>query len=133
MLAWMSYVIVVSLLLSLAAFALEHSARIRQKPTRWLWGTSMTASLLVPLIVSSVSVQIPQLGGVAAGARHNRKRTIAIRLADGDCRITLGVSRSRPTVAGWLERRVGDPAAGNRGQQRATESAPTSLEARQHG
>jgi beta-lactamase regulating signal transducer with metallopeptidase domain len=61
----MSYVIVVSLLLSLAAFALEHSARIRQKPTRWLWGTSMTASLLVPLIVSSVSVQIPQLGGVA--------------------------------------------------------------------
>jgi hypothetical protein len=61
----MSYVIVVSLLLSLAALALEHSARIRQKPTRWLWGASTTASLLVPLIVSSVSVPIPQLGGVA--------------------------------------------------------------------
>ena len=56
-----------------------------------------------------------------------------IRLAGGDCRITLGVSRSRPTVAGWLERRVGDPAPGNCGQQRAAEPAPTSLEARQHG
>jgi hypothetical protein len=60
--AWMSYVIVVSLLLSLAALALERSARVRRKPTRWLWGTSMIASLLVPLAVSSVSVQIPQLG-----------------------------------------------------------------------
>jgi hypothetical protein len=77
MLAWMSYVIVVSLLLSLAAFALEHSARIRQKPTRWLWGTSMTASLLVPLIVSSVSVQIPQLGGVADPAIP--QRIVAVR------------------------------------------------------
>jgi hypothetical protein len=37
MLAWMSYVIAVSLMLSLAALALEHSARLRQKPTRWLW------------------------------------------------------------------------------------------------
>jgi hypothetical protein len=49
----MSYVIVVSLPLSLAALALERSARVRQKPTRWLWGTSMIASLLVPLVISS--------------------------------------------------------------------------------
>jgi hypothetical protein len=34
MLAWMSYVIVVSLLLSLAALAMERSARVWQKPTR---------------------------------------------------------------------------------------------------
>jgi bla regulator protein blaR1 len=61
MLAWMSYVIVVSLLLGLAALALERSARIRQRPTRWLWGASMMASLLVPLVISSVSVQIPRL------------------------------------------------------------------------
>jgi bla regulator protein BlaR1 len=64
MLAWMPYVIVVSLLLGLAAFALERSARVRQKPTRWLWGASMIASLLVPLVISSVSVQIPRLTGV---------------------------------------------------------------------
>jgi hypothetical protein len=64
MLAWMSYVIVVSLLLSLAALALERSARVRRKPTRWLWGTSMVASLLLPLIISCVSVQFPRLTGV---------------------------------------------------------------------
>lgn len=61
MLAWMSYVIVVSLLLSLAALALERAARIRRKPTRWLWGASMMASLLLPLVMSAVSAQVPRL------------------------------------------------------------------------
>jgi bla regulator protein blaR1 len=68
MLAWMSYVSVVSLLLGLAALALERSARVRRKSTRWLWGTSMIASLLLPLVISSVSVQIPRLPGVVAPA-----------------------------------------------------------------
>jgi bla regulator protein blaR1 len=77
MLAWMSYVILVSLLLSSAALALEQSARIRQKPTRWLWGTSTIASLLVPLVVSSVSVQIPQLAGVTDPAIP--QRIVAVR------------------------------------------------------
>jgi beta-lactamase regulating signal transducer with metallopeptidase domain len=65
MLAWMIYVIVVSLLLGLAAVAFEHSARLRQKPTRWLWGMSMIASLAVPFAISSVSVQIPRMTNVA--------------------------------------------------------------------
>jgi bla regulator protein BlaR1 len=60
MLVWMSYVVVVSLLLGLAALALEGSARIRQRPTRWLWATSMIGSLLLPLVISSVAVHIPQ-------------------------------------------------------------------------
>jgi bla regulator protein BlaR1 len=61
MLAWMFYAIVVSLLLGLAALALERSASIRQEPTRWPWSASMIASLMVPLVISSVSVQIPGL------------------------------------------------------------------------
>jgi bla regulator protein blaR1 len=61
MLAWMSYIIAVSLLLSLAALALGRSARVRRRPTRWPWLTSMIASVLVPLAMSSVSVQIPRL------------------------------------------------------------------------
>ena len=99
MLAWMSYVIVVSLLLGLAALALEHSARIRQKPTRWLWGTSMTASLLVPLIVSSVSVQIPQLAGVADPAIP--QRIVAVR--------DITVSGLSPS--GWLAATAGSLSA----------------------
>ena len=99
MLAWMSYVIVVSLLLSLAALALEHSARIRQKSTRWLWGTSTTASLLVPLIVSSVSVQIPQLAGVADPAIP--QRIVAVR--------DITVSGLSPS--GWLTATAGSRSA----------------------
>ena len=37
MLSWMLYSIVVSLLMGLAALALERSAQIRQRPARWLW------------------------------------------------------------------------------------------------
>src|SRR5262245_49314035 len=58
MLSWMFYSIVVSLLLGLAALALEQSARIRQRPARWLWGTCMIASLAIPFIPSKSSVQI---------------------------------------------------------------------------
>ena len=61
MLSWMLYAIVVSLLMGLAALALERSAQIRQRPARWLWGTCIVASLAIPFIPSSVSVQIPEM------------------------------------------------------------------------
>jgi bla regulator protein blaR1 len=64
MLAWMAYVLMVSSLLSLAALALERSARVRQRPTRWSWAASMMGSLLVPLAMSLASPQIPRLTGV---------------------------------------------------------------------
>ncbi|MGH6755437.1 MAG: M56 family metallopeptidase [Bradyrhizobium sp.] len=60
MLSWMLYSIVVSLLMGLAALALERSAQIRQRPARWLWGACMVASLAIPFIPSKVSVQIPE-------------------------------------------------------------------------
>src|SRR5712675_1891530 len=59
MLSWMLYSIVVSLLMGLAALALERSAQIRQRPARWLWGTCMVASLAILFIPSKVSLQIP--------------------------------------------------------------------------
>src|SRR3954454_21840716 len=59
MLSWMLYSIVVSLLMGLAALALERSAQIRQRPARWLWGTCMVASLAILFIPSRVSVQSP--------------------------------------------------------------------------
>jgi beta-lactamase regulating signal transducer with metallopeptidase domain len=61
MLAWMIYVIAVSLLLGLAALAFEGSARLRRRSTRGLWVASMIASLLLPLAISSVSVQLPSI------------------------------------------------------------------------
>jgi bla regulator protein blaR1 len=94
MLAWMSYVIVVSLLLALAALALERSARVRQKPTRWLWGTSMIASLLVPLVISSVSVQIPLLTSIDPAIPQ---RVVALR----------DMTASGLSPSGWLAATAG--------------------------
>jgi bla regulator protein blaR1 len=64
MLAWMIYFILVSLLLGVAALAFERSARLRLKNTRWLWGASILASLILPFTISSVSLQIPRLTSV---------------------------------------------------------------------
>src|SRR6478735_1320315 len=60
MLSWMLYSIVVSLLMGLAALALERSAQIRQRPARWLWGACMVASLAIPFIPAKMSVQIAE-------------------------------------------------------------------------
>ena len=60
MLSWMLYSIVVSLLMGLAALALERSAQIRKRPARWSWGMCMVASLAILFIPSKVSVQIPE-------------------------------------------------------------------------
>jgi beta-lactamase regulating signal transducer with metallopeptidase domain len=60
MLSWMLYCIVVSLLMGLAALALERSAQIRQWPARWLWAACMVASLAIVFIPSKAPVQIPE-------------------------------------------------------------------------
>src|SRR5262245_15859910 len=60
MLSWMLYSIIVSMLLGLAALALERSAQIRQRPARWLWGACMVISLAILFIPSREPVQIPE-------------------------------------------------------------------------
>ncbi len=61
MLAWILYVWVVTILLSAAAYAAERSAEIRRASTRWLWVTAILASLALPSIMATVSIQAPQL------------------------------------------------------------------------
>ncbi len=61
MLAWMIYVVIVTLALSLAALVAEQAARRRQAPARWVWAAALVASLLLPTIMASVSVQVPNL------------------------------------------------------------------------
>jgi beta-lactamase regulating signal transducer with metallopeptidase domain len=61
MLAWMIYVGAVTVFLSAAALAAERRARLRHLPSRWLWGLAIIASLLLPTIISSVSIQLPTL------------------------------------------------------------------------
>jgi type IV secretory pathway component VirB8 len=51
MLAWMLYVILVSLLLSIGAFLAERAARLKRAGTRWIWITAIVASLLMPTLI----------------------------------------------------------------------------------
>lgn len=59
MLAWMLYVIMVTLLLSLGAYVAERAARLARGRTRWIWLTSIVASLAIPTVIASVSVELP--------------------------------------------------------------------------
>ncbi len=61
MLAWMLYAIMVSLLLSVGAYVAERAARIGRGRTRWIWITAIVASLALPTIISSVSVELPNI------------------------------------------------------------------------
>lgn len=61
MLTWMLYVMVVSLLLGLAALAAEHRSRLKRSAGRWFWLLAILASLLIPTVIASVSVQLPNI------------------------------------------------------------------------
>jgi bla regulator protein BlaR1 len=61
MLTWMLYVLVTTLLLSAAALAAERAARLRQARSRWIWAVTIVASLLIPTLIASVSIQVPNL------------------------------------------------------------------------
>ena len=61
MLTWMLYVIAITLLLSGAALAAERSARLRRARTRWIWAVTIVASLGIPVLIASVSIQVPSL------------------------------------------------------------------------
>src|SRR5688572_5369189 len=63
MLAWILYVVMVSLLLSLGAFLAERAARLKRIGTRWIWITAIVASLALPTLVSSVAFQLPNVIG----------------------------------------------------------------------
>ncbi len=66
MLIWMVYVIAVSLLLGCAALAAERGARLTKATTRWYWLVAILASLLIPTVIASVSVQLPDIIGAGA-------------------------------------------------------------------
>src|SRR5882672_275734 len=61
MLAWMLYVVMVTLLLSIGAAFAERAARLMPGRTRWIWMTSIIASLAIPTVIASVSVELPNV------------------------------------------------------------------------
>jgi bla regulator protein BlaR1 len=74
MLAWMGYSMVVGLLLAGAGWACEQAAIARRLPLRWLWAASMACTLLLPMAMNSLQVELPAL--MAGGSMP---RTVALR------------------------------------------------------
>jgi len=59
MLAWIFYVIFITLLLGAAALAAERAAVLRRFRTRWIWTLAILASIAIPAVIATVSVQLP--------------------------------------------------------------------------
>lgn len=61
MITWLGYTMLVSLLLGVAALAAERAARLWRLPTRWVWAGAIVASLLLPTVISSISIELPNI------------------------------------------------------------------------
>lgn len=61
MLVWIIYAVSVSLLLSVAAVLAERRAHLRGKTSRWYWIGALIASLLIPTVIASVSIELPNI------------------------------------------------------------------------
>ncbi|HWU76047.1 MAG TPA: M56 family metallopeptidase [Rhodanobacter sp.] len=59
MIAWMMYVVLVTLALSLAALVAERAAKVCRVATRWVWVLSLAGSMLLPAVIASASIRLP--------------------------------------------------------------------------
>jgi bla regulator protein BlaR1 len=69
MLAWMVYVMTVSVILCAAALAAEFLARARRGSTRWIWMVAILGSLLLPTVIASVSLRLGDVFGLSASTK----------------------------------------------------------------
>ena len=61
MIAWLGYTMLVTLLLGVGALAAERAACMRRAPARWVWCVAIVASLLLPTVISSISIELPNI------------------------------------------------------------------------
>src|ERR1700760_122489 len=87
MLTWMVYVVTVSVFLCGAALAAEYQARLRRTATRWIWIAVIVASLMLPTVIASVSVQLAGIFDIAASPK-----VVAIR----------EITTTRLSPASWM-------------------------------
>lgn len=60
MFAWMIYAFLVAILLSAGALIAEQAAKYRRAPTRGVWVISILASLLLPVVIATVTIRLPE-------------------------------------------------------------------------
>jgi len=59
--AWMTYCLLIALLLGLAALAAERGLRLYQRPARWVWSAAMAGSLFLPALIYVFPVAVPAM------------------------------------------------------------------------
>jgi beta-lactamase regulating signal transducer with metallopeptidase domain len=99
MLAWMLYVIMVTVLLSLGAYVAERAARLNRGGTRWIWLTAIIASLLLPTVIASVTVQLPNVTSPAVAQHMVVLRETTTQVLSP----VTWISGSAGEPAGWRE------------------------------
>jgi hypothetical protein len=116
MLLWMLYVTFVSACLGGAALAAEHAERIRRGATRWLWITSIAASLVVPATIASVSVQLPRIPSIVSPSASQkivlRQKTMTALSPSAWVGPEVQRISSRPSVDTLLRRSWGAASSG---------------------
>jgi len=99
MLAWMLYVIMVTLLLSIGAWVAERAARLQRGRTRWIWITAIVASLALPTVIASVSLQLPNVMSPAVA-----EKVVVLREATTQALSpVMWISGSAGEPAGWRD------------------------------
>jgi bla regulator protein blaR1 len=97
MLAWMLYAIMVSLLLSVGAFVAERAVRLTRGRTRWIWLTAIVASLALPTVIASVTVQLPSVMSPAVAQKVVVLREVTTQALSP----VMWVSGSAAEPEGW--------------------------------
>jgi bla regulator protein BlaR1 len=99
MLAWMLYVIMVTLLLSIGAYVAERALRLHRGRTRWIWVTAIVASLALPTVIASVTVQLPNVMSAAVA-----EKVVVLREATTQALSpVMWVSGSAAEPSGWRD------------------------------
>jgi bla regulator protein BlaR1 len=99
MLAWMLYAVMVSLLLSVGAFVAERAARLKRGRTRWIWITAIVASLALPTVIASVTVQLPNVLNAAVAEKVVVLREVTTQALSP----VMWVSGSAAEPSGWRD------------------------------
>ncbi len=99
MLAWMLYVIMVSLLLSVGAYVAERAVRLKRGRSRWIWITAIAASLALPTVIASVSLQLPSIMTPAVAEKVVVLREVTTQALSP----VMWVSGSAAEPAGWRD------------------------------
>lgn len=100
MIAWIAYTVMVTVLLAGAALAAEASARLRRASTRWIWAAAIVAAPLLPLVISTVSIQLPASLAPGAASSPVVLREATSRVLSPSTWIAAPVASAAPVDSG---------------------------------